>query len=493
MSFPSSFALVGNPNCGKSTLFNRLTGLTQKTSNLPGTTVEAMHGEIKVGQKTIHLLDLPGIYSLYTKSEDEGLVVKHLIRTDNDKPEAIIFVMDASNLRRNLLLFSQVAELQIPCACVLTMTDTAVRRGIDIDLLALQAALGVPCIAFNPRKEKNIGCVVSLFSATAKPNIIGAPTQLPQRLQEYQRGAKIQGLSEETLRRYISIEEVIKKCTTKRPVGLKSLTLKIDRLTTHKWGGYFIFAAIMMVLFQGVFSLAKLPMDLIEMAFQTISSTIKSILPDGLVSNFIVQGLIGGMEGVVVFVPQIFILFFLIGLLEDSGYMVRASFITDRIMRKLGLNGRSIIPLVGGFACAIPSIMATRSIKSKRERLATMIVVPLMSCSARLPVYVLLVSVAIPFAQFWGPFHAQTFVITSAYMAGIVVAVILAFIAASAQSLWYPQMPVADTAVLTDSGTAVVLVAQGHVRGRSRPSSAHLGYQPVLVCVVVVLCFHLCC
>ena len=428
MSFPSSFALVGNPNCGKSTLFNRLTGLTQKTSNLPGTTVEAMQGEIKIGQETIHLWDLPGIYSLYTKSEDEGLVVKHLIRTDNDKPEAIIFVMDASNLRRNLLLFSQVAELQIPCACVLTMTDTAVRRGIDIDLLALQAALGVPCIAFNPRKEKNIGCVISLFSATAKPNIIGAPTQLPQRLQEYQQGAKIQGLSEETLRRYISIEEVIKKCTTKRPVGLKSLTLKIDRLTTHKWGGYFIFAAIMMVLFQGVFSLAKLPMDVIEMAFQTISSTIKSILPDGLVSNFIVQGLIGGMEGVVVFVPQIFILFFLIGLLEDSGYMVRASFITDRIMRKLGLNGRSIIPLVGGFACAIPSIMATRSIKSKRERLATMIVVPLMSCSARLPVYVLLVSVAIPFAQFWGPFHAQTFVITSAYMAGIVVAVILAFI-----------------------------------------------------------------
>ena len=428
MSLPSSFALVGNPNCGKSTLFNRLTGLTQKTSNLPGTTVEAMHGEIKVGQKTIHLLDLPGIYSLYTKSEDEGLVVKHLIRTDNDKPEAIIFVMDASNLRRNLLLFSQVAELQIPCACVLTMTDTAVRRGIDIDLLALQAALGVPCIAFNPRKEKNIGCVVSLFSTTEKPNIIGAPTQLPQRLQEYQKGTKIPGLSEETLRRYISIEEVIKKCTTKRPVGLKSLTLKIDRWTTHKWAGYLIFAGIMMVLFQGVFSLAKLPMEAITVVFQTISSTIKSILPDGLVSNFIVQGLIGGMEGVVVFVPQIFILFFLIGLLEDSGYMVRASFITDRIMRKLGLNGRSIIPLVGGFACAIPSIMATRSIKSKRERLATMIVVPLMSCSARLPVYVLLVSVAIPFAQFWGPFHAQTFVITSAYMAGIVVAVILAFI-----------------------------------------------------------------
>jgi ferrous iron transport protein B len=428
MSLPSSFALVGNPNCGKSTLFNRLTGLSQKTSNLPGTTVEASTGDVKSAGQTISLIDLPGIYSLYTKSEDEGLVVQHLIRNDESRPEAIIFVMDASNLRRNLLLFSQVAELQIPCACILTMTDTAVRRGIDIDLLALQAALGVPCIAFNPRKEKNISSVLALFNTTAKPNIIGSPTQLPERILEYQKGTKIPGLSEETLRRYISIEEIIKKCTTKRPVGLKSLTLKIDRWTTNKWAGYFIFAAIMMVLFQGVFSLAKLPMDAIEIAFQYISTAIESWLPQGQISNFIVQGLIGGLEGVVVFVPQIFILFFLIGLLEDSGYMVRASFITDRLMRKLGLNGRSIIPLVGGFACAIPSIMATRSIKSKRERLATMIVVPLMSCSARLPVYVLLVSVAIPFSQFWGPFHAQTFVITSAYMAGIVVAILLAFV-----------------------------------------------------------------
>ena len=428
MSLPSSFALVGNPNCGKSTLFNRLTGLSQKTSNLPGTTVEASTGEVKTAGRTISLIDLPGIYSLYTKSEDEGLVVQHLIRNDESRPEVIIFVMDASNLRRNLLLFSQVAELQIPCACILTMTDTAVRRGIDIDLLALQAALGVPCIAFNPRKEKNISSVLALFNTTAKPNIIGSPTQLPERIVEYQKGTKIPGLSEETLRRYISIEEIIKKCTTKRPVGLKSLTIKIDRWTTNKWAGYFIFAAIMMVLFQGVFSLAKLPMDAIEIAFQYISTAIESWLPQGQISNFIVQGLIGGLEGVVVFVPQIFILFFLIGLLEDSGYMVRASFITDRLMRKLGLNGRSIIPLVGGFACAIPSIMATRSIKSKRERLATMIVVPLMSCSARLPVYVLLVSVAIPFSQFWGPFHAQTFVITSAYMAGIVVAILLAFV-----------------------------------------------------------------
>ncbi|MFN6046538.1 MAG: nucleoside recognition domain-containing protein, partial [Bacteroidota bacterium] len=171
-------------------------------------------------------------------------------------------------------------------------------------------------------------------------------------------------------------------------------------------------ALIMMVLFQGVFSLAAKPMEWIEMGFRQLTNIVEQLLPTGMVTNFITQGLIGGLEGVVVFVPQIFILFFLIGILEDSGYMVRASFITDRIMRKLGLNGRSIIPMIGGFACAIPSIMATRSIKSRRERLATMLVVPLMSCSARLPVYVLLVSVAIPFAEFWGPFHAQTFVIT---------------------------------------------------------------------------------
>jgi ferrous iron transport protein B len=230
------------------------------------------------------------------------------------------------------------------------------------------------------------------------------------------------------LRRYIDIEKVIQRTTTKFPVGLKSITLKLDQFFTHKWLGYLLFALIMMVLFQGVFSLAAKPMEWIELGFRQLTNIVEQLLPTGMVTNFITQGLIGGLEGVVVFVPQIFILFFLIGILEDSGYMVRASFITDRIMRKLGLNGRSIIPMIGGFACAIPSIMATRSIKSRRERLATMLVVPLMSCSARLPVYVLLVSVAIPFAEFWGPFHAQTFVVTAAYMSGIIVAILLAFV-----------------------------------------------------------------
>lgn len=428
MSLPKRIAFVGNPNCGKSTLFNRLTGLTQKTSNLPGTTVEASTGNLQLNGEKIELVDLPGIYSLFTQSEDERLVVQHLIGNDESKPEGLLLVIDASNLRRNLLLFSQVAELGIPAVCVLTLSDSAKRRGVKIDAEALSEELGIRCVFFNPRREKNTTPILELLQSFAIPKLIGQPTQLAERLSTYWQQGKLPGLSEETLRRYIDIEKVISRTTTKFPVGLKSITLKLDQFFTHKWFGYVLFAMIMMILFQGVFSLAAKPMEWIEMGFQQLTHGIEQLLPAGMVTNFITQGLIGGLEGVVVFVPQIFVLFFLIGILEDSGYMVRASFITDRIMRKLGLNGRSIIPMIGGFACAIPSIMATRSIKSKKERLATMLVVPLMSCSARLPVYVLLVSVAIPFADFWGPFHAQTFVITAAYMAGIVVAIILALI-----------------------------------------------------------------
>lgn len=428
MSAPKRIAFVGNPNCGKSTLFNRLTGLTQKTSNLPGTTVEASIGHVTINGEKTELIDLPGIYSLYTQSDDERLVVEHLAGIGEEKPEALLLVIDASNLRRNLLLYSQVAELGIPAVCVLTLSDSAKRRGVKIDADALSAELGIPCLFFNPRREKNIEPVKQLLTSFAQPKLIGQETQLSERLKSYWEQGKLPGLSEETLRRYIDIEKVIQRTTTKFPVGLKSITLKLDQFFTHKWLGYALFAMIMMVLFQGVFSLAAKPMEWIESGFQFLTQTIDNVLPAGMITNFITQGLIGGLEGVVVFVPQIFILFFLIGILEDSGYMVRASFITDRIMRKLGLNGRSIIPMIGGFACAIPSIMATRSIKSRKERLATMLVVPLMSCSARLPVYVLLVSVAIPFAEFWGPLHAQTFVITAAYMAGIVVAILLAFV-----------------------------------------------------------------
>lgn len=421
-------ALIGNPNCGKSTLFNRLTGLSQKTSNLPGTTVESTSGEVKIDAESIELIDLPGIYSLFAQAEDERLVVSTLLGIDTPKPDSVVYILDGSNLRRNLLLVSQVAELGIPASCVLTMADTAKRRHIEIKIKELEEALGIPVYVVNPRSDKKIdGAYLSLKNQKIG-NKISNNDYFEARLTNFYQGKKERGLSEETLKRYRDIESIVKKVVVSAETKKRNNTMKIDKYVTHPILGIAIFFMVMMALFQGVFTLAETPMGWIESAFAWFQNSLDTLLPAGLWSDFIKDGIFSGIEGVVVFVPQIFILFFLIGLLEDSGYMVRASFITDRIMRKIGLNGRSIIPLVGGFACAIPSIMATRTIKNKRERLITMLVVPLMSCSARLPVYVLLISLAIPASTFWGPVPAQTFVMTSAYFAGIFVALFFAIV-----------------------------------------------------------------
>ena len=419
-------ALIGNPNCGKSTLFNRLTGLSQKTSNLPGTTVETTSGIVKLKTGDVELIDLPGIYSLFAQAEDERLVVSTLVGIDSEKPDAIVYILDGSNLRRNLLLVSQVAELGIPASCILTMADTAKRRHIEINVDALQTELGIPVTVVNPRSDTNIQNAFESLQNHKVGNTISLNDQFETRLKSFYLGNKERGLSEETLKRYRDIEQVVKKVIVNSDGKKRNNTINIDKYVTHPILGILIFFLVMMALFQGVFYLADAPMGWIENGFAWFKTMLDEKLPSGMWSDFVKDGIFSGIEGVIVFVPQIFILFFLIGLLEDSGYMVRASFITDRIMRKIGLNGRSIIPLVGGFACAIPSIMATRSIKNKRERLITMLVVPLMSCSARLPVYVLLISLAVPVSRFWGPFHAQSFVMTSAYFAGIVVALIFA-------------------------------------------------------------------
>lgn len=421
-------ALIGNPNCGKSTLFNRLTGLSQKTSNLPGTTVESTSGQVKIGDETIELIDLPGIYSLFAQAEDERLVVSTLLGLDFPKPDALVYILDGSNLRRNLLLVSQVAELGIPASCILTMADTAKRRHIEVQVEKLEQELGIPVAVINPRSDNNIESAYLSLKNQKIGNKISINENFEPRLKRFYLGEKERGLSEETLKRYTDIESIVKKVVVNTDSKKRNNTINIDKYMTHPILGIFIFFVIMMALFQGVFTLAETPMGWIENAFAWFQTMLDKNLPTGLWSDFIKDGIFSGIEGVVVFVPQIFILFFLIGLLEDSGYMVRASFITDRVMRKIGLNGRSIIPLVGGFACAIPSIMATRTIKNKRERLITMLVVPLMSCSARLPVYVLLISLAIPASTFWGPFPAQTFVMTSAYFAGIFVALFFALV-----------------------------------------------------------------
>lgn len=422
----SYIALAGNPNCGKTTLFNRLTGLNQSTSNLPGTTVEHKTGVWKTGNAKYTVTDLPGIYSLYTQSDEERIVVDHLLGIHGKhKPEKILLLMDASNLRRNLLLFDQVQELGIPVIVVLTMLDTALRRGIEIDTDLLSSALEVPVIKVNPRTGMGLN---QLKDVLEKKSAFKAPVSTSiSKLTDFRNGIEVRGLSADTLHRYKKIESVLERCRKKTYTERLSLTKKLDGILTHKIWGFVIFAFVMLTIFQGVFTLADYPMTWIEKGFNQLTIYLKGQLPNGFFANIIVGGLIPGLSGVLVFLPQIAILFFFISLLEDSGYMVRASFITDKLMQKIGLNGRSVIPLIGGFACAIPSIMATRTIKSKAERLATMFIIPLMSCNARLPVYVLLVSLAIPAGTRIGPVGVQSLVMTAAYFSGIVVAIAIAW------------------------------------------------------------------
>lgn len=419
-------ALVGNPNCGKSTLFNRLTGLNQKTSNLPGTTVDSHEGKVKINNEWFELVDLPGIYSLFTNSEYEHVVVSNLIGKDAPKPDAIIYVLDSSNLRRNLLLLSQVAELKIPAVCVLTMEDTASRRDIIINSEELHKVVGIPVISFNPRISKDLSPVEGLFSKFTKGNLISENPDMYEKLERFLNGEPNRGISAETLHRYTDIDAVVKRVVIRENKKREGNTLKIDKWVTHPIAGFLIFFGIMLVIFQGVFSLAEYPMTWIEHSFSWLRGQTSSLVSNEYVVDFVNSGLLSGLEGVIVFLPQIFILFFLIGILEDSGYMVRASFLSDQLMRKLGLNGRSIIPLIGGFACAIPAIMSTRTIRNRSERLATMLVVPLMSCSARIPVYILLISLIVPAGVLWGPIPAQTLLMTLAYFAGIIMALILA-------------------------------------------------------------------
>lgn len=424
---PGHIALIGNPNCGKSTLFNRLTGLRQKTSNLPGTTVEQKKGIWKSSLGQSSLIDLPGIYSIYTENEEEKIVVDHLLGEKNKiKPELLIFVLDAANLRRNLLLLHQVSELGFPGIVVLTMTDTAKRRGISIDIEKLSQSLNKPVCAVNPRTGEGLNSLETALQALQEWPKAETSQEKIEKLQFFHQGKQIRGLAEETLKRYTAIESIVKNSITLPGEKRKSLTSKFDFWVTHKISGFVIFGIIMLAIFQGVFMIAEYPMQWIEQLFQYSTVQLEKILPDNFFTDLTLNGILPGLAGVLVFLPQIAILFFFISLLEDSGYMVRASFITDKLMRKAGLNGRSVIPLIGGFACAIPSIMASRTIKNKRERLVTMFITPLMSCSARLPVYILLISLAVPANTKFGPIGMQSLLMTLAYFAGIILAIVIA-------------------------------------------------------------------
>ncbi len=466
-------ALVGNPNSGKTTLFNLLTGLNQRTGNFPGVTVDKKTGTLKLpnGQQA-EVVDLPGTYSIYPKSLDEQIVQEVLLDTDHPQhPDAIVVVADASNLKRNLLLFTQIRDLNIPIVLVLNMIDVADRRQLKIDLRSLSIDLGVKIIPTNshsgagidtlksalclslvkPKKpfyqvrhlaEKTIDEVKFEFNLEedyrayqyAQQNgrlkfLSSEDKEKIERIKKENNFYNVPTQSQETMGRYALISSIVNRNVKKtNPEKKLSVSQKIDKITTHRVFGYLIFLTILMLIFQAIFAWAEGPMDFIEGSISSFGNWVKEVMPEGVLNDLITDGVIAGLAGVLVFIPQIAILFGFISLLEESGYMSRAVFLMDRLMRNFGLSGKSVVPLVSGMACAIPAIMATRNIESWKDRLITIFVTPFMSCSARLPVYTLLIALVVPEEYVFGIFNLKGLVLTGLYLLGFFAAILSAWV-----------------------------------------------------------------
>jgi ferrous iron transport protein B len=415
----TKIGLFGNPNTGKSSLFNRLTGLKQKVGNFPGVTVDKSSAKIKLGSKNFEIVDFPGTYSAYPRSKDEKVVYDVLSSPSHiDFPELALVVLDASNLERNLLLFSQIYDLGIPTVLLLNMTDVATRRGISINEEKLLAYFPTTTIF---RVNARIGTglpelknfLEDFKSETVQLNHTGLPD--------------IDAIDEQTIdtrERFEKIKEITATVEEKKQID-SSKSRKIDAILTHKFLSYPIFLAVLFIIFQSVFQLASFPMDWIDTAFGNLAQFTEDHLPSGMFSRLLSEGIIPGIGGVLVFVPQIALLFFLIGILEETGYMARVVFIMDRLVRPFGLNGKSVVPLISSAACAIPGIMAARTISSRKERLTTILVAPLISCSARLPVYALLITLVIPNKMVFGVIGARGLTLLLLYLLGIVVALIV--------------------------------------------------------------------
>ncbi len=480
-------ALIGNPNTGKSTLFSRLSGIHQRTGNYPGVTVEKRVGISRHKEMQIEWIDLPGTYSLVPRSPDEWIAVDVLVgnQSGEPRPDGVVCVLDASNLERNLFLLSQLLDLQIPVVVALNMVDLATQHGIVVDRQSLSEQLGVPVVATQANKRVGIEELLSqvtqlknapghshqvafpeAFEATEQQlqqelSEIAPPQQLPRflvqrlllqddsdarnrilgareaavfedRLAEMRTALVTAGVnltSVEATARYGWIAEVSRHVVVKKTSHV-ALTWadRLDRVLVHKVWGTLIFLALMLLVFQSIFAWADPLMGVIESLTGWVGEKAAVVLPDGLLESLVVDGVIAGVGGVLVFLPQILILFFFIGVLEDCGYMARAAFLMDRLMAKIGLNGKSFIPLLSSFACAIPGIMATRTIENPRDRLITILVAPLMSCSARLPVYTVLIAAFIPETTWLGGWLGlQGMVMFAMYMLGILVAIGMAF------------------------------------------------------------------
>jgi len=447
-------AIIGNPNIGKSSLFNRLTGLQQKIGNFAGVTTEKKSGYFSDNGINYELVDLPGTYSLIPKSPDEEVVFNQLV--SDSRPEAIIIVIDASNLERNLILFSQIADLQIPALVALNMVDVALGKSIKIDVNSLSDILGCPVIETNARTGNGLLELKANIKKATPPKLkLFNPEEflsispeeaktisytswlnwLSNKADTSSAFANLKGLhltadmaqAKETVNRYHKIKTLLKSFDAGN-VSKANIGYKFDSVALHPVFGYVLMLLILLGVFEAIFQLSSYPMDLIESLMATLIDAFNSILPEGLFKRLFLEGILPGIQGIIIFVPQIAILFFLIGLLEESGYMARVMILLDRLMKKIGLSGKAIIPLVSGVACAVPAIMATRNMTNSRERLIAIFVTPLMSCSARLPVFTLLIGMLMSDAAVFGPFSMQGLVLFALYLIGLLGAVFTAWI-----------------------------------------------------------------
>lgn len=466
-------ALVGNPNSGKSSLFNYLTGLNQKVGNFPGVTVDKKSGLCTLGDSiSAVIIDLPGTYSIYPRSLDEQIVAETLLNHhSSETPDKIVVTADATNLKRGLLLLTQVLDLGLPTVLALNMMDLASKAGVSYDLKKLAETFKIPVIPINARNgvgieelKKQLAKPITasehvflpLWEETKAPvkevrELVGVdndyeayqfleqPSSLSfleasskQKVNEIRSRynftpGKYQGA--ETIARYSRIQDLLNEITIKQANhSWKAYSTKLDKILTHKVWGYVIFFAVLFLMFQSIFAWAQVPMDFIDSTFADFSNWLNTTLPEGPLSRLLSEGIVPGIGGIIIFVPQIAILFAFISILEESGYMARVVFLMDKIMRKFGLNGKSVVPLMSGVACAIPAIMATRTIDNWKERTITIMVTPLMSCSARLPVFAILIALIIPDQSVLGIFNLQGLALMGFYLLGFVAALVSAWV-----------------------------------------------------------------
>jgi len=434
-------ALIGNPNTGKTSVFNQLTGLNQQVGNYPGITVDKKQGSfhLKNGQK-VNVVDLPGTYSLNPSSLDEGVATEFLLNAGSkDFPDVLVVVAEVENLKRNLLLFTQVKDLGLPTILVINMADRMTLKGISIDVALLEQRLDTKVILTSTRK--NIGfselkntienfrnlsnkMLFSSDPAAYKKWLLDTYKIGFQEIEDRQRQVAVKKEQhQETVKRYQFVNASLKDSFEQDKSKATDFGSRLDRILTHKFFGYIIFLFLLMLMFQAIFTWSGPFMDFIDETFASLSEAVAGVLPEGKLNDLISQGIIPGIGGIVIFVPQIAMLFLFIAVLEETGYMSRVVFLMDKIMRKFGLSGKSVVPLISGNACAIPAVMATRNIEDWKERLITILVTPFSVCSARLPVYTILISLIVPEKNFLGIINYQALALLGMYLLGIFLAI----------------------------------------------------------------------